>query len=94
MPARRSPDGALVPPEIRSPASGFPVSRAQMPNPMPKCRCDQGVKHALCGPKREKANPLHAATRSVSPKGVQPPVDPTGLGAQGPSGGSPERPPR
>ncbi|KAJ1140501.1 hypothetical protein NDU88_006852 [Pleurodeles waltl] len=49
MPARRSPDGALVPPENRSPASGFPVSRAQMPNPMPKCRCDQGVKHALCG---------------------------------------------
>ncbi|KAJ1176526.1 hypothetical protein NDU88_001804 [Pleurodeles waltl] len=94
MPARRSPDGALVPPENRCPASGFPISRVQMPNPMPKCRCDQGVKHALCGPKRGKSEPpprrdlIRVAERGAAP------VDPTDLGAQGPSRGSPERPPR
>ncbi|KAJ1172200.1 hypothetical protein NDU88_004048 [Pleurodeles waltl] len=67
MPARRSPDGALVPPENRCPASGFPVSRAQMPNPMPKCRCDQGVKHALCGALRDEAQLGREPRRPRSP---------------------------
>ncbi|KAJ1088829.1 hypothetical protein NDU88_001984 [Pleurodeles waltl] len=53
LPAQCSPDGALVPPEIRCPVSVLPASRAQTPSSMPKCRCEQEVKRALCSPSVE-----------------------------------------
>ncbi|KAJ1119082.1 hypothetical protein NDU88_007268 [Pleurodeles waltl] len=55
LPAQCSPDGALVPPEIRCPVSDLPVSRAQTPSSMPKCRCEQDVKRALCRALRDMA---------------------------------------
>ncbi|KAJ1187812.1 hypothetical protein NDU88_004582 [Pleurodeles waltl] len=67
MPAWRSSEGAPVPPENRCPASGLPVSRAQMSNPMPKCRCDQGVKRALCGALRDEAQLGREPRRPRSP---------------------------
>ncbi|KAJ1218740.1 hypothetical protein NDU88_006317 [Pleurodeles waltl] len=54
-------------PENLCPASGLPVSRAQMSNPMPKCWCDQGVKRALCGALRDEAQLGREPRRPRSP---------------------------
>ncbi|KAJ1162827.1 hypothetical protein NDU88_003292 [Pleurodeles waltl] len=67
LPAQCSPDGALVPPEIRCPVSDLPVSRAQTPSSMAKCRCEKDVKRALCrsrGAGRSESSSAATATPS------------------------------